>query len=107
MRHSILLVSVMMVIGCPGKAPEAPVVPAVCTDITEDRDAEDHCSVDKADCETTLSRILTDSHRNRCVVPPCLGYSAGVTCEPTGEECELGSGEIGQRFTTKESIRCR
>jgi hypothetical protein len=91
--------------ACPAKGPK---VPAACTAITEDNDpAEDHCSKDEADCEKTLSDILHKAHANRCPMPPCTAYSAYVDCTPTGDECELGDGSWGQRFTTSEQIRCR
>ena len=91
--------------ACPAKAPKAP---AACTQITEDNDpASDHCSKDKTDCETTLSKILYDAHKNRCATPPCAAYSAYVDCTGTNDECELGDGSTGQRFTTVEHVRCR
>lgn len=102
---SLAFVGGFVLAACPAKGPKAP---AACTAITEDNDpAPDHCSKDKADCETTLSQILYDAHKNRCAVPPCTAYSAYVDCTGTGDECELGDGSIGQRFTTAEHIRCR
>ena len=95
----------ILLAACPAKGPK---VPAACTVITEDNDpAEDHCSKDKADCETTLSKILYDAHENRCATPPCSAYSAYVDCTGTGDECELGDGSFGQRFATAEHLRCR
>lgn len=90
--------------ACPAKGPK---VPAACTAFTEDNDASDHCSKDEADCEKTLSALLQKNHSNRCPVPPCTGFSAHTDCTPTGDECELGDGSWGQRFTTKEHIACK
>lgn len=98
----------ILLAACPGKDPKPPKPPATCTAITEDNpNAPDHCSKDEADCEKTLSDILHTSHANRCPMPPCSAYSASVDCTPTGDECELGDGSWGQRFTTSETIRCR
>jgi hypothetical protein len=79
----------------------------LCKSITEDHAAEDHCSVDKADCEKTLSKLLSESHGNRCPQPPCSSFSAWVECEPLNQDCELGSGEFGMLFSTTEHVRCR
>jgi hypothetical protein len=91
--------------ACPGKGPKAP---AACTAITEDTDpASDHCSKNKADCETTFSNLLHQNHQGRCSMPPCSAFSAHVDCTPTGQECEFGDGSFGQLFHTAEHVRCR
>lgn len=108
MKASILLlIPLLLVSGCPGKK-NPPPPPAQCSPFSEDKDpAEDHCSRDKADCEATLSRLLTQNHANRCPAPPCAGFSAWVNCSPLGQECELGDGSFGQLFSTAEHLRCR
>ena len=99
-------VGLLLSVGCPGKGGPKP--PAACTAITEDEpNGSDHCSVDEADCEKTLSKILSDAHANRCPMPPCQAFSSTVDCKPTGQECELGDGSFGQIFETSEAIRCR
>jgi hypothetical protein len=96
-----------ILVGCPGKNPNNN-GPVQCNSITEDNNsAPDHCSKDKADCEKALSKILADSHQNRCPIPPCTGFSAWVECTPVNQECQLGDGSFGQIFETKEHIRCR
>jgi len=109
MRYFIALAFPLGIVlaACPAKGPKVPEAPAVCTPFTETRAAEDHCSVDQADCEKTLSALLQENHSNRCPVPPCTGFSAYTACAPTGDECELGDGSIGQRFTTTESLACQ
>lgn len=109
MRRGLFLVGAfgfgLFLAACPGKGPKAP---AACTAITEDTDpASDHCSKDKADCESTLSKLLSQNHSNRCPMPPCTSFSAYVECTPTGQECELGDKTFGQIFETAEHIRCR
>lgn len=97
-----VLLSGIFLAGCPKKDPKA-----VCITITEDNAASNHCSKDKADCEKTLSKLLTDNHSNRCSVPPCTGFSAWVDCTSLNQDCKLGSGDTGLLFSTEEHIRCK
>lgn len=101
----LAFVAGLVLSACPGPRPPAP--PAACTAITEDEDAPDHCSTSKEECERVLSRIHSDAHANRCPVPPCTSYSAWTECFPTGDECPIGENGFGQRFTTREHLRCR
>lgn len=108
MTRSLLLVLTFALSGCPKPAPPPqPPAPAVCTPISENNKASDHCSVDEADCERTLSKLLSDSHSNRCEIPPCTGFSASVDCATLSQDCQLGNGSIGMLFATEETITCR
>jgi len=103
----ILVLSILIwASGCPGPGPVPP-APA-CNPFTEDNlDAEEHCSVDKADCERVLSKTLSDAHQGRCPVPPCGGFSAWTVCKPTGRECAVDETTFGQIFKTEEHVRCK